>query len=87
MSRPRKLDVKYQLLLAVSILVGLFLIEYPPIFLLGYWSWSGLVHKTITGLLLVLNLVAAQYVTKRLSHLRDLPNVSHGEVPQDIPEA
>jgi hypothetical protein len=62
----RKLDFRLQLLVGASILVGLFFVEYPPMFLLGYWSWSGFVHKTITGVLLVLNLIIAQQATKRL---------------------
>jgi hypothetical protein len=60
------LDAKLQVLVAASILVSLFLVEYPPIFLLGYWTWSGTVHKTLTGVLLVVNLVVTQLATKRL---------------------
>lgn len=60
-----RLDPKSQLLLAVSILVGIFFLEYPPIFALGYWSWGAALHKTLTGALLVLNLVVAQYATRR----------------------
>jgi hypothetical protein len=75
MSRLWKSDLKYQLLVGVSILLGLFFIEYPPIFLLGYWSWGALVHKTLSGILIVLNLLLAQYATKRLG-FRDAPKVS-----------
>ena len=65
-SRLRELDFKYQFLVALSIFVGLFFMEYPPMFLLGYWSWGPVVHKTITGALLILNLVLAQQAAKRL---------------------
>ncbi len=67
MSGVQRLDPKSQLLLAVSILVGLFFLEYPPIFALGYWSWGAALHKALTGALLVINLVVAQYATRRLS--------------------
>ncbi len=53
--------------IGVLVIVGLFFVEYPPIFLLGYWSWSGAVHKTITGVLLVANLLAAQIAARRLN--------------------
>ncbi len=69
MSRPR-LGFKYQLLVTVSMFVGLFFLEYPPIFLLGYWSWGGAVHKTLTGILLLLNLLLAQYAARRLGFFR-----------------
>jgi hypothetical protein len=64
------LDSKYQLLVAVALYVGLFFVEYPPVFLLGYWSWGAVVHKALTGVLLVLNLLATQYATKRLGFFR-----------------
>ena len=86
MSRPRRLDFAYQLLVAISILVGLFFVEYPPIFLLGYWSWSGLVHKTITGLLLVLNLLIAQYATRRWGFFRNVGQVDRENIPQHPPD-
>ena len=69
MSSPRKPGVKSEIILGVSILVGLFFVEYPLIFPLGYWSWGALAHKTLTGMLLVLNLLMAQYATKRLGFL------------------
>jgi hypothetical protein len=68
---PRKSELKFQLFLAVSILVGLFFVEYPPLFLLGYWSWGATAHKTITGVLLVANLLLAQYASKRMGFFHD----------------
>jgi hypothetical protein len=50
-------------------------VEYPPIFLLGYWSWSGLVHKTITGVLIVVNLVVALQAAKRLGSIGEVKKV------------
>ncbi len=55
-----------QLLVALCILVGLFFVEYPPIFLVGYWAWGALVHKTLSGVFIVLNLLITQYATRRL---------------------
>jgi hypothetical protein len=61
-----RLGFKAQVALVLAIYVGLFFVEYPPIFLLGYWAWGALVHKTITGVLLAVNLVITQYLAKRL---------------------
>jgi len=44
----------------------LFFVEYPPIFLLGYWTWGGFVHKVLSGVILIMNLLLAQFVAKRL---------------------
>ena len=62
----RRLGFKAQAAVVLALYVGLFFVEYPPIFLFGYWSWGALVHKTITGVLLALNLVITQYAAKRL---------------------
>jgi hypothetical protein len=70
----RELRFEYRLLIAGSIFLALFFVEYPPIFLLGYWSWSGLVHKTLTGVLLVINLVLAQYAARKLGLFQAVPN-------------
>jgi hypothetical protein len=64
-SAPR-LGFKAQVAVVLAFYVGLFFVEYPPIFLLGYWSWDALVHKTITGVLLAVNLVVTQYVARRM---------------------
>lgn len=47
------------------VLIGLFFLEYPPIFLFGYWSWGPVTHKVLSGVLLIVNLVVAQYAGKR----------------------
>ena len=65
-----RLGFKAQLAVVLAIYVGLFFVEYPPIFLMGYWSWGALVHKTITGVLLAVNLVITQYAAKRLGLFR-----------------
>ena len=61
-----RLGFKSQVAVVLAFYVGLFFVEYPPIFLLGYWSWGALVHKTLTGVLLAVNLVITQYAAKRL---------------------
>jgi hypothetical protein len=58
---------KAQVAVVLAIYIGLFFVEYPLIFMLGYWSWGGLVHKIITGVLIALNLVITQYTSRRLS--------------------
>lgn len=60
------LAFRYQVAIAAAIYIGLFFVEYPPIFLVGYWSWGALVHKTLTGVLLAVNLVLAEIAVKRL---------------------
>jgi hypothetical protein len=60
------LGFKSQVAVVLAFYVGLFFVEYPPIFLLGYWSWGALEHKTLTGVLLAVNLVITQYAAKRL---------------------
>ena len=62
----RKSGIKYQFLIAASVFFGLFFIEYPPLFLVGYWSWGAVVHKVLSGLFLVSNLVLAEYIRKKL---------------------
>jgi hypothetical protein len=73
-STAAKLGFSYQVLLVVVIFVGLFLVEYPPIFLLGYWSWGAAAHKTLTGVLLVANLLLSQYAARRLGLFREAGN-------------
>jgi hypothetical protein len=65
-----RLGFKAQVAVVLAFYVGLFFIEYPPIFLLGYWSWGALVHKTITGVLLAVNLVITQYAARRMGLFR-----------------
>jgi len=57
---------KAQAAVVLALYVGLFFVEYPPIFILGYWAWGALVHKVITGVLIALNLVITQYAARRL---------------------
>jgi hypothetical protein len=59
-------DIRYQILIAASIFCGLFFVEYPLLFLVGYWSWGPVIHKVLSGLFLVLNLALAEYARKRL---------------------
>lgn len=56
-----------RLIIGTPIFLALFFVEYPPLFLLGYWTWSAFVHKTLSGVFLILNLVLAQYASGRLS--------------------
>jgi len=80
-----KLGFKSQLLAALALYVGLFFVEYPPIFLLGYWSWGAVVHKTITGVLLILNLLATQYAAKRLGILQPIQKADRGAANERVP--
>ena len=65
-TRSVRLGFKGQVAMALAFYVGLFFVEYPPIFLLGYWSWGALAHKVITGVLLAVNLIITQYSARRL---------------------
>ncbi len=58
--------IKYRILIAATVFFGLFFVEYPPLFFVGYWSWGPVVHKVLSGIFLVLNLVIAEYVRKKL---------------------
>jgi hypothetical protein len=73
------LGFKAQLAVVLALYVGLFFVEYPPIFLVGYWSWGALAHKTITGVLLAVNLVITQYAAKRLGLFRSPRSVDQAE--------
>jgi len=57
---------KAQLLLSIGILLAMFLVEYPPIFAMGYWGWGALIHKVLSGVLIALNLVITQFLVRRL---------------------
>ena len=59
-------SVEYQVLVTAAVFLGLFFVEYPPLFLLGYWTWGAFVHKTLSGVFLILNLVVGLQVWKRL---------------------
>jgi hypothetical protein len=86
MSRLGRQGFKYQLLVTTSIFIGLFFLEYPPIFLLGYWSWGAVAHKALTGVLLVLNLLLAQFTARRLGFFRDTLKADGGEAGRNVPE-
>jgi len=65
-SRARNLKLRYRVLVAVLILLAPYSIEYPLVFQFGYWSWGAAAHKSVDGALVILNLLIAQFVTKRL---------------------
>jgi hypothetical protein len=64
-------SVEYQVLVTAAVFLGLFFVEYPPLFLLGYWTWGAFVHKTLSGVFLILNLVAGLQVWRRLGSKPD----------------
>ncbi len=70
MSRERGRGTWLEVALSLCILLGLFFVEYPPIFLVGYWSWGALVHKVLSGVLIAVNLVITQYAARRLGFFR-----------------
>ena len=57
---------KAQLLLSIGILLAMFVIEYPPMFAMGYWGWGAITHKVLSGVLIAANLVITQFVVRRL---------------------
>lgn len=70
MPTGRLAQLRYQVLVTLAVFFGLFLIEYPPLFSLGYWAWpytvGYTVHKITTGLFILLNLGITQYTARRL---------------------
>ena len=68
------LGFRSQLAVSVCILLGLFFVEYPPIFLIGYWTWGALVHKVLSGALIALNLLITQFAVRRLGYFRGPPD-------------
>lgn len=85
MTWAARLGFKSQVAVVLAFYIGLFFVEYPPIFLLGYWSWGALAHKTLTGVLLAVNLVITQYAAKRLGLFRVPMKVESGKAEQDPP--
>jgi hypothetical protein len=77
-----RLGFKSQVGVVLAFYVALFFAEYPPIFILGYWSWGALVHKTITGVLLAVNLLITQYAAKRMGLFRSSSEVRRGREGQ-----
>jgi hypothetical protein len=72
-SIPRTSELKYQVLITLSFFLGLFFIEYPPLFLAGYWSWGYWVHKILSGAFIVLNLLLTQFLVRRWGFFRHPP--------------
>jgi hypothetical protein len=63
--RPRRSDANLYLTVAAPIFFALFFVEYLPLFAAGYWTWSGSVHKILSGGFLILNLALAEYSVRR----------------------
>jgi hypothetical protein len=63
--RAPRSDANLYLTVAAPIFFGLFFAEYLPLFAVGYWSWSGVVHKILSGAFLLLNLGIAEYSVRR----------------------
>jgi hypothetical protein len=76
---PTGMGFKAQVAVVLAFYVGLFFVEYPPIFILGYWSWGALVHKVITGVLIALNLVITQYAARRLGLFESVQKADRGD--------
>lgn len=70
MERVRSAGFKLQIAISLCMYLGLFFLEYPPIFMVGYWSWGALVHKTLSGVLIALNLVITQYAVRKLGYFK-----------------
>ena len=70
-------SLPFQVLITGAIFFGLFFIEYPPLFTLGYWAWPYQVgftaHKIISGLFILLNLWITQYIVRRWGFFRRAP--------------
>jgi hypothetical protein len=73
------MGLKAQVAVTIALYVGLFFVEYPPIFILGYWGWGAVVHKIITGVLIALNLVVTQYAARRLGLFRRAKEADLGD--------
>jgi hypothetical protein len=68
-AQGRLSKLRYQVVVTAIIFFGLFFIEYPPLFELGYWAWPYTVgytaHKIISGIFIILNLGITQYLVRR----------------------
>jgi hypothetical protein len=89
MSSGRLSERRYQVLVTIAVFFGLFFIEYPPLFELGYWSWPYTVgytlHKVISGLFLILNLGITQYAVRRWGFFHQQPKVEGEAAPAPPP--
>lgn len=74
-SKSRLLDTKYQLMIVAVVFFGLFLIEYPPLFLAGYWSWGYWPHKILSGIFIVVNLSVTLTFVRRYHFFRNGPRI------------
>jgi hypothetical protein len=77
--RPPRSDVNLYLTVAAPIFFGAFFVEYLPLFAFGYWSWSGVVHKILSGGFLILNLAIAEYSVRRLRSRSGVPKAGANE--------
>jgi len=75
MSRPRTSQYRYQVLITATLFLGLFFVEYPPLFVAGYWSWGYWPHKILSGVFIILNLFLTQYSVKRWGFFHRAPAV------------
>jgi hypothetical protein len=91
MSKGRLSQLKYQVLVTASLFFGLFFIEYPPLFQLGYWAWPYTVgytaHKILSGLFIILNLGITQYAVRRWGFFQHAPKVDGEGVQESVPES
>jgi hypothetical protein len=95
MSRGRLSQRNYQVLVTAGVFFGLFFIEYPPLFQLGYWAWPYTVgytaHKILSGLFIILNLGITQYAVRRWGYFRGAPGTdaesAKAAAPQTGPAA
>jgi len=63
--KPPRSDANLYLTVGAPIFFALFFVEYLPLFAVGYWSWSGTLHKILSGAFLILNLAIAEYSVRR----------------------
>ena len=75
---------RYQVLITASLFFGLFFIEYPPLFLLGYWSWGYWPHKILSGIFVILNLFLTQYAVRKWGFFQRRPNVDMDKVGEPV---
>jgi hypothetical protein len=84
MPHGRLAQLRYQVLITAGIFFGLFFIEYPPLFMLGYWAWPYTVgytaHKVLSGLFIVLNLGITQYAVRRWGFFQKAPRTARAAV-------
>jgi len=83
-TKSRRTGLKFQVAISLCILVGLFFVEYPPIFLIGYWSWGALAHKTLSGALIAVNLLITQYSVRRLGYFRSKELIEDDEARKAV---